>query len=48
VWTQTVWSAPTLGLLFGFAASLFLMYSLVPLMLVMSGATFLNLSLLTR
>ncbi len=48
MWLQTVWSLPTIGLMAAFAASLFLMYSLVPLMLVLAGATFLNLSLLTR
>jgi solute carrier family 35 protein F1/2 len=41
------WSWPIVGLLFGFTAFLFTMYSLVPLLLTLSGSAFFNLSLLT-
>jgi len=41
------WSWPVVGLLFAFAMCLFFMYSLTPYMMVLSSATFLNLSLLT-
>lgn len=46
-WTSVTWSGSTVGLMLGYAACLFAIYSLVPIVLVMSGATFLNLSLLT-
>lgn len=46
-WVQTTWTPQSVGLMIGFALCLFLMYSLVPLLLELAGATFLNLSLLT-
>jgi solute carrier family 35 protein F1/2 len=41
------WSGPVVGLLLGFAGFLFLMYSVVPYVLILSGSTLFNLSLLT-
>lgn len=47
-WTNGVsWTPRSIGLMLGFAVCLFSMYSLVPIMLQLAGATFLNLSLLT-
>jgi len=44
---QIKWSVPIVFLLLGFALCLFSFYSLVPLMLRLSSATFLNISLLS-
>jgi solute carrier family 35 protein F1/2 len=41
------WSAPVIGLICAFGVSMFLLYSLVPTMLRLGGATFYNVSLLT-
>ena len=46
-WLATDWSAAVVGLMAGFGVCLFCVYALVPVMLERSGATFLNLSLLT-
>jgi solute carrier family 35 protein F1/2 len=46
-WLSTDWTAAVAGLMVGFGVCLFCVYALVPVMLERSGATFLNLSLLT-
>ncbi len=46
-WVATQWSGAVVGLMAAFGLSLFCVYALVPVMLERSGATFLNLSLLT-
>ncbi len=46
-WLSTDWTPTVAGLMVGFGMCLFCVYALVPVMLERSGATFLNLSLLT-
>ncbi|KAL6067718.1 Solute carrier family 35 member F1-like [Balamuthia mandrillaris] len=46
-WKSTTWNTPVVLLMLGFAACLFLLYSLTPFVLQMSGSTMFNLSLLT-
>ncbi len=46
-WVSTNWTPLVIGCMVGFAVCLWCVYALVPIMLERSGATFLNLSLLT-
>jgi solute carrier family 35 protein F1/2 len=46
-WVTTEWTPLVIGLMIGFGVCLWCVYALVPIMLERSGATFLNLSLLT-